>query len=144
MDWNEIRTTDDVDYFNTLVSLFNESYLKELCFVSGNYVSEDLKLQECNEPIARLLFQSKWGNPSVIEMEFREILQINIKPSAKEDGSIIFDAPLHAINDIFYWNSNDVLFREDRKVDYTWIAAKQVFWRIREGLLGNKKTYFPD
>lgn len=39
----------------------------------------------------------------------------------------------------FFWSARDYEIHEDEKDAYTWIAAKQVRWRVRDEFLGNKK-----
>ena len=70
-------------------------------------------------------------------------MQINIMPTA-DDFVFIHDTALEVINGVFYWHANHFYIDDDEKNNYTWIEAKQAFWRIRDELLGNKKVYLPD
>jgi hypothetical protein len=144
MSWNIIKSQADVNYLNDLFDNFHDSYLKELCFSSGSYISVDHLMNENNEPIARFLFQRQWENPSIIEIEFRDVIQLNIKPEGKDEFTYISIAHLYFHDDVFFWSARDYEIHEDGKDAYTWVAAKQVKWRVRDGLLGNKKIYMPD
>jgi len=101
-------------------------------------------MHDYNEPIVRFLFQRIWENPSVIEVEFRDVLQVNIKPAPKGDFSFILDAPIHLSGDTFYWNANNWSIHDTAKDMYTWVLAKKTFWRVRDNLLGYKKVYQVD
>jgi hypothetical protein len=144
MSWNIIKSQADVNFLNDVFDNFHDSYLKELCFVSGSYIGEDRSMNEHNEPMARFLFQRQWENPSVIEIEFSDVIQINIKPEGKDEFTYISIARLYFHNNIFFWSARDYEIHEDGKDAYTWVAAKQVKWRVRDELLGNKKIYMPD
>ena len=144
MSWQIIKSQIDVDYINDVFDNFHDSYLKELCFSSGSYIDVDRSMNENNEPIARFLFQRQWENPSVIEIEFRDIIQINIKPQSENEFSDIIISHLYLNNDIFFWSARDYEIHEDEKNAYTWIAAKQIRWRVRDELLGNSKIYMQD
>lgn len=144
MSWQIIKSQVDVDYLNDSFDNFHDSYLKELCFSSGSYISVDRSMNENNEPIARFLFQRQWENPSVVEIEFKDIIQLNIKPEDKDEFTYISIAHLYLHNNIFFWSSRDYEFHEDGKDSYTWVAAKQVRWRVRDELLGSKKNYMKD
>ena len=144
MNWKEVKTISDVEHLNELFSVFHESYLKELCFFSGSYVGEDLKMHLRKELTARLVFQRTCDVSSAVELKFRDVIQINITPASEYEFAFIMEAPLHMVDDNFYWNSNDFPIHDDRKNDFTWILAKQVFWRVREDLLGDKQVYLSD
>lgn len=57
--------------------------------------SQDLSMNVTSFPEARFLFQRQMINPSVIEIEFREIMQINIKPVEKDQGVDILSTHLY-------------------------------------------------
>lgn len=144
MSWNNIKSQTDVEHVNNLYDNFHDSYLKELCYSSGSYVNTDHSMNERNEPVARLLFQRRWENPSVIELEFSDVIQINIKPEKKNEFTYINTTHLYLYNGIFFWSAGDYEIHENGKDAHTWIAAMQVKWRIRDDLLGNDKIYMRD
>lgn len=100
--WNEIITQEDVKNFNEIIGNFHDSCLKEMCFSSGGYVSTDLKMNVLSNPIARFLFQRQSKNPSSIEVEFSNIIQINIKPVSENDGVDIINTHLYLEDKIFF------------------------------------------
>lgn len=142
--WNEIITQEDVKNFNDLFGGFHDSCLKEMCFSSGGWVSVDLRMDVQSNPIARFLFQRQWEDPSVIEVEFSKIIQINIKPVPESDGVDIIRTHLYLEDDIFFWSEKDYQFWREDKDRCTWIASKVVKWRERDDLLGEEKIYMRD
>lgn len=144
MCWQIIKSQADVDYLNDAFDNFHDSYLKELCFSSGSYINLDRSMNENNEPIARFLFQRQWENPSVIEIEFKDVIQLNVKPEDKDEFTYISIAHLYLHNDTFFWSARDYEIHEDGKDAYTWVAAKQARWRVRDELMGSKKVYMKD
>ncbi|TYQ13392.1 UNVERIFIED_CONTAM: hypothetical protein Cloal_4467 [Acetivibrio alkalicellulosi] len=115
-----------MDHLNNTFDNFHDSYLKEMCFSSGSYIAKDLSMNEFNSPVARFLFQRKLENPAVIEIEFRDVIQINIKPEGKDQFTDIVIVHLYFEHGIFFWSSKDYEFHEEEKDNYTWIAAKFV------------------
>lgn len=144
MSWRIIKSKDDVDYLNDIFDNFHDSYLKEMCFSSGSYIQKDLSMYENNKPVARFLFQRLWENPSVIEIEFRNIIQINIKPEGENQFTDIMITHLYLDNNIFFWSTRDYEINDDRKDNHTWIAAKFVQWRVCDELLGGNMVYMKD
>ena len=142
--WNEIITQEDVKNFNEIIGNFHDSCLKEMCFSSGGYVSTDLKMDVLSNPIARFLFQRQSKNPSSIEVEFSNIIQINIKPVPENDGVDIINTHLYLEDKIFFWSEKDYQFWEEGKEKCTWIASKVVKWRERDDLLGEENVYMTD
>lgn len=144
MDWIEVNSKEDVDYLNDIFGNFHDSCLKEICFSSGGYVQEDLSMHALGQPIARFLFQRQWENPSAIEIEFRDVIQINIKPEGENEFVDIMIEHLYLYDNIFFWSARDYEIHEADKDCHTWISAKSVYWRIRDDFLGNKKIYMQD
>ena len=139
MSWNEVKSKNEADYLNDIFGIFHDSLLKEICFDLGDYIQENFTMNAMEGvACARFLFQRIYKEPSVIEIEFRDVIQINIQP---EDIRCILEARLHFQNDIFYWNSFDCPYENPDKEYNTWITAKGVSWRVRDELLGAKKIY---
>lgn len=141
MNWNQVISEQDVRNINDFYDNFHDTYLKEICYSTGSYVSEDLQMYEKNEPTARFLFQRPYGNPSVLEIEFCEVIQLNIKPVDKSQFTDILISHLYLECGIFFWSTKDYELQEADKESHTWIAAKSVRWRIRDDLLGSKMAY---
>jgi len=141
MEWNVVNTAEDVERLNYLFGSFHDSVLKEICFSSGNYVDKNLSMFLHESPVARFLLQREWSDPAVIEIEFRDVLRINIKPMDEGYDPVILYTRLHLEDDTFFWSAKDYLLGDDDKDNCTWITAKQVYWRERDDLLGSDGVY---
>lgn len=84
------------------------------------------------------------NNPSVIELEFQDVIQINIKPVENNQSVDIISTHLYLKDNIFFWSERDYEFDENDKDVRTWIAAKFVQWRVRDEKLGDKMVYMLD
>jgi len=148
MNWNVINNEKDLDEFNYDYGNFHDSVIKEISFSSGGYVDEKLILNLTNNPVARFIFQSECAATqySVVEIEFSNIIQINIKPQEENYGGCFWikDAEIYLDNGIFYFNEADCAIQDSDKDDFTWISAKNVKWRMREDLLGHAPIYMKD
>ena len=101
MEWKCIKTQAEVDELNELFGNFHDACLKELCFSTGGFVSDNYTMQVISTPAARLLFQRQKRDPAVIELEFSGVLQINIKPVGENEGVDIFSTHLYWTEEIF-------------------------------------------
>lgn len=142
--WNNIKSKEDLDNLNNLFGNFHDSCLKEMCFSTGGYVENDLSIYAYSNPIARFLFQRQWKEPSVIEIEFSNVLQINIKPEGENNFIDIINAHIYLSDGIFFWSAKDYEMKEEGKDEYTWIEAKNVCWRVRDELIGKDMVYMKD
>lgn len=141
MKWNIIKNQEDVSFLNDIFGNFHDSCLKEVCFSTGGFVAENYAMNVLGLPIARFLFQRQAQNPAVIELEFSEVIQINIKPVEKNQGVDIISTQLYLKDGIFFWSEKDYEFYENDKDMNTWIAARAVKWRERGEALGNNMVY---
>lgn len=57
MNWNVVRTQEDVTVLNEIYGNFHDCCLKEVCFSTGGYVTENFAMNVLGLPIARFLFQ---------------------------------------------------------------------------------------
>ncbi len=144
MEWKCIKTQAEVDELNELFGNFHDACLKELCFSTGGFVSENYAMHVISNPVARLLFQRQKRDPAVIELEFDGILQINIKPVGEDQGVDIISTHLYLEEGIFFWNEKDYEYHEKGKNECTWIAARAVRWRAKDSALGSKMVYMVD
>lgn len=56
MNWNVVRTQEDVTVLNEIYGNFHDCCLKEVCFSTGGYVTENFAMNVLGLPIARFLF----------------------------------------------------------------------------------------
>lgn len=141
MNWNIIKTQEDVEFLNDLFGNFHDCCLKETCFTTGGFVSKNYAMNVLSTPVARFLLQRQIEKPAVIELEFSEVIQINIKPVDINQGVDIICTHLYLKNGLFFWSEKDYEYHEKNKDMSTWIVARAVKWRQRDDLLGEKLVY---
>lgn len=134
--WNELITKKDVVLFNQELSFFHDSCLKELCFSTGGFVDEDLSMNVLSNPIARLVFQRQYKDISAFEMEFRDVIKINIQPVSENEGVDIIQTKLYYDGDVFFWSENDYEYSECDSCRRIWIAARKVRWKSLDNSMG--------
>ncbi len=135
--WKKI--SDEIDLKNLMDSFgnFHDSCLKEMSFSTGAFVDTDLSMAMVNNPQARFVFQRQSENPSTIEIVFKNVTRINIRPPEINNTPEIFCAKIVKHDDIYYWAENDTWsIGGENRDDFTWISATELSWREREDLLG--------
>jgi hypothetical protein len=142
MVWHDVKTNDDVLELMETFGHFHDSCIKELHYQSGTFVNRDLTMTMINQPVLTILFQRMWENPSVVEMEFSEIIEFHLKPVEKQYTTDIPGAKLYLDDEIFYWADWD---NWDKNSEYkntaTWVSAKAVKWCTREEFIGGDIFY---
>lgn len=69
--WNEIHNKNDLDNFMKKVADFHDSCIKEIKYISGAFVKENLSMfPENNKRILKMIIQRQFEDMPVIEMEF--------------------------------------------------------------------------
>jgi hypothetical protein len=64
--------------------------------------------------------------------------------SERDEFTYISIARLYLHNGIFFWNAKDYEINENGKDSSTWVAAKQVRWRVKDECLGAVNIYMKD
>jgi hypothetical protein len=144
MPWNEIKNQIEVDSFNECFGYFHDSCLKELWFSTGGYVNKDYRMNPISNPIARLIFQRQSEQLSIIEIEFKDVIQINVRPVPINYGVDIIQTHMYFENGVFFLSDKDYEYSENGKDKSTWIAAKKVRWRKIDNGLGKNNYYIVD
>lgn len=143
LSWTLIKNEEDIEGFMNMYGYFHDSCIKEIHYKSGTFVRKDLSMTMINEPVVRVLFQRQWENPSVIEVEFGDLVKLHLKPVDKEYTTDIFKATFKKKGDVFFWADREY-WEENNPEDNnfaTWISAKSVRWRKRNDLIGGELFY---
>ena len=141
--WNEIVNENDLTDFMDTHYGFHDSCLKELKYISGAYVHENLSMHPINEQrILRVVIQRQFKNPSVIEMEFSGLKELRLNPFDENYTCEIHDALMILKDGYIYWCDCGDLSEDDLD-DYggTLICASKVRWRPVDECLGPKEIY---
>ena len=137
--WHSLNTQKDICDFLDIYGGFHDCCLKELHYVSGAYVNEDLSMYPVNDKrTLRVLFQSQGSSLSVVEIEFLKIYKLNLKPDSEKYTCEILDSSMFFEEGKLYWADSES-FKEQRELyDGTWICAENARWRSLDGALGKE------
>lgn len=144
--WTVIRNQEDIDKLMYDLGGFHDGCLKELRYLSGEYVNKDLSMYPINSKRnIYVIFQRQWENPSVIEMIFERVECVALNPRNEDYDGVIYGAHMAIEDDMFIWfDCKD--FKDDYRElyeynDVTWIKAEMVKWRIVENYLGDEDVF---
>ena len=141
--WNEIISEHDLSDFLSRFGYFHDSCIKEIKYISGAYVNEDLSMYPINsQRTVKIIFQRQYSNPSVIEMEFIGLSQLSLFPPDDNYTCEIVDATMIRHDDRIYWCDCGGLSEMDLN-DYrgTLICSSKVRWRTADEYIGKKEIY---
>lgn len=133
MEWKGLKTQKDIDELMEVYGGFHDGCLKELNYVSGSYVHDDLSMSPFNSKRAiSIIFQRQYNNPRTIEMIFEKVIKLNLVPTDEDYDSIIFDAFLGFRDGKIYWADWEGfdINSPNENFDCTWITALNAKWRI--------------
>ena len=79
--WNEIIDDNDLRNFMERVGYFHDSCIKELKYLSGAYVNEELSMYPINDRrVLNVIIQCQFEDFSMIEMEFEGLKYLKLFP----------------------------------------------------------------
>lgn len=141
--WNKIVNNEDINDFMKTVSGFHDSCIKEMKYVSGAYVNEDLSMHPINDKrILKVVVQRQFEHNSMIEMEFIGLNKLKLCPVDENYTCEILDATLILKDDCICWCDCGGLSESDiDDYDGTVICASQFRWRAIEDCMGNKEYF---
>lgn len=141
--WVEIKNEKELKDFMDMLYYFHDSCIKEIKYVSGAYVDENLSMRPVNEKRnLRMIIQRQFNNPCVLEMEFIGLYKLQIIPSDENYSCEILDATMILKEDCVYWCDCGGLSEDDlNNYDGTIICAAKVRWRAVDKYIGDKDVY---
>ena len=119
-----------------LVCGFHDSVLKELSYVSGAYVDENLNMYPLNDKAClRVLIQRQDETMPALELEFSGLQELRLYPTDPSYTSEILDAALFLRNGLVCWCDCGDIGPENFD-DYrgTSVCAKSLRWRPIAGV----------
>ena len=141
--WNEINSNGDIEDFMKTVCYFHDSCVKEIKYLSGAYVNEQLTMYPVNDKrILKVVIQRQFQDNSMIEMEFMGLRYLQLFPITEEYTCEILDCTMTIKNGNICWcDSNwahdaDISFNEG-----TMICAQKLRWRKIDGRMGESEFY---
>ena len=141
--WHEIRTEEDITFLMETVGYFHDSCLKELKYVSGAYVNDDLSMHPINDTRElKMIIQRQDDNPSTIELVFSRLNYCKLFPCNEQFTCEILDATL-------LWKDGNILWADcggltvDKIEKYagTVISAAGLRWRAVKEWIGCGEVY---
>lgn len=141
--WNEITNEEELQSFMKRMYFFHDSCIKELKYISGAYVNENLGMYPLNDQRAlRVIFQRQFDEYPMIELEFKGLKYLKLFPLDEQYTCEILDSTLILKNDCVYWADCGELSEEDiESYSGTVICASKLRWRSIYGFMG-KELFF--
>lgn len=141
--WNEIIDDNDIKNFMDNICYFHDSCIKELKYLSGAYVGEELSMYPVNDRrILKVIIQRQFKDISVIEMEFEGLKFLKLFPIYEDYTCEILDSTMILKNDCIYWCDCGGLSETDLdSYDGTMICASKLRWRSIDKCLGKEEIY---
>lgn len=141
--WNEIVNNDDAEAFMDKFIFFHDSCIKELKYLSGAYVDEQLQMHPINDKrLLRVVIQRQYEELSAIELEFIGVKYLKLFPDDERYTCEILDSSLILKDNCIIWCDCGGL-TENNFDNYqgTVICATKLRWRYVDDYLGDKELY---
>ena len=141
--WNEIADENDLNRFMDMMYGFHDSCLKELKYMSGAYVAEDLSMLPVNNRrVLSMVIQRQFRNPSVIEMQFGGLKYLRLFPEDEDYTCEILDATMILKEDCIYWcDCGGLSVGDIESYTGTIVCASKVRWRAVDEYIGPNEIY---
>ena len=141
--WKIISTNDEILRFMENVCYFHDSCMKEMHYISGAYVSDDLSMHPLNNRrILRVVIQRQCENNSMIELEFQGIEFLKLFPVDEKYTCEILDSTMILKDGKIYWCDCGNISEPDlNNYEGTIICASNLKWRSVENHMGEKGFY---
>lgn len=141
--WENIRTNNEISEFMEKVCYFHDSCIKEISYISGAYVDENLSMHPLNDRrILRVILQRQCKPHSMIEMEFHGLKYLKLFPVPENYTCEILGSTLILKDGNIYWCDCDDLPESDLDpYEGTLICASGLKWRSIENHMGKEEFY---
>ena len=141
--WHSVRTKDDITFLMETVGYFHDSCLKQLKYVSGAYVNNDLSMHPINDTRElKMIIQRQDDNPSAIELAFSGLNYCKLFPCNEQFTCEILDATLLWTDGNILWADCGGLTAEEiEKYAGTVISAAGLRWRAVSEWTGCEEVY---
>ena len=139
--WNEINNQNELNDFMKKIKSFYDSCIKEIKYISGAYVNENLSMSPINSKNSlHVVIQCQFTCYPTIELNFDKLHFINLKPVNDMYTCEIFEAHMKYEKGLFYWYSSypDKHYKD---FDGTIICSEKFKWRTLDNCLGKQELY---
>jgi hypothetical protein len=140
--WNKIETESDIINFMKDINYLSDSCIKEIKYVSGGYVNEDLSMHAQNSKrYLYICIQRQYNTFSTIELMFRGVKKFIMVPRDELKDCVIYDSSLIKKQNLYYWADYEELDINNIEEYGTLVIAEQIYWRNVKTCLGDKEVY---
>jgi len=141
--WNTISTVKDIDDFMCSYGNFHDSCIKELRYISGAFVGDDLSMNPFNNTrTVDIIFQRQYTNPMTIVMRFIDVITMHLSPLDCDFTCEIHDASMFIVEENIYWADSQEAKNMLHGYKGTWICAKKVEWRAIDDCVEDNNNMF--
>ncbi len=129
--WNIIKNETDLNCFMEKVEYFHDSCIKELKYVSGSYVDDNLSMYPINDKRSlNVIIQCQIEDIFIVELQFLGLQFLKLCPCDENYTSEILDSMMFFKDEYICWCDFRVE-SENKVLDYngTIICALEVRWR---------------
>ncbi|MBO6092088.1 MAG: hypothetical protein J6P40_00455 [Oscillospiraceae bacterium] len=141
--WNELTSQEGLQAFLESMQYFHDSCIKELHYISGAYVKENLSMYPVNDRrVLRVLIQRQYNECPMVEMEFAGLKHLKLFPADDQYTCEILDSTLIMENGDIYWaDLGGLSVKEMEDYEGTVICASQLRWRPLDRHMGEAAVY---
>ncbi len=141
--WMDIENELELSEFMKHHLYFHDSCIKEIKYISGAYVSDDLSMHPVNDKrILEMVIQRQYENDSAIVMQFFGVKCVKIFPVDENYTCELLGATMLFKNGCIYWCDCDDISKDDiENYDGTLVCAEKIRWKASNHLLGAKEIY---
>ncbi len=141
--WYEINNDNDLLKFMDKMDYFHDSCIKEVKYLSGAYVNNDLGMYPVNDKRELcVIIQRQFETNSMIELKFEGLKFLNLYPVDDKYTCEILDSTMILKNDCVIWCDSGNLSESDiEKYDGTKICSSRLKWRVIEKCMGQNEFY---
>lgn len=141
--WHEINNNSDLINFMNTICFFHDSCIKEMKYLSGAYVDDDLSMFPVNDiRVLKVIVQRQFQDNSMIEMEFKGLKHLQLLPCDDSYTCEILDSTILLKDDCIYWcDCGEVSEMDFDNYRGTMICASKLRWRSIDNCMGQKEFY---
>lgn len=133
--WKDLVDISELENFRNIVCDFHDSCIKEMQYLSGAYVDENLDMYPINDRrVLRMILERQFEDYPRIELEFSGLKYVKLYPVNENYTCEILEATLIRKDDLIYWYDCGAL--SDEALDQyegTVICASRLRWRPLKG-----------
>ncbi len=129
--FNEVKTTEDMEKFLSVVGGFHDGVLKEIHALNSAFVHENLSMAYSFKYDMRLLVQRQWKNPSAVEIILGNVIEVKL-----EEPDCIWSSSGKVVS-----CNADGISEITLDLDNSYFTCRRMFWRDASEWMGKKSRF---